>query len=161
MRSDDLFLLDSFFKSPLVKKSRSAMESIRFDISPKVYFFGFEQSSDAFKMLLVYDLSVGRIFQRLTAELSRDLAFRFADRNVFSFLIRVSTLFGTAGLPAVWKFPDFMCLAARARSAFSSTGLGLLTPISCIRGLSCEEACRITSLPALLIPLKEIKSKRC
>ena len=84
-RSEDLFLHDSIFKGHVVKKGRSDLESIRIDISAKDYFFRIEQSSDAFKMFLVYDLSVGRIFQRLTAELFRDLTFQFADQSLFSF----------------------------------------------------------------------------
>ena len=77
-RPEDLFLHDGIFKGHVVKKGRSDLESIRIDISAKDYFFRIEQSSDAFKMFFVYDLSIGRIFQRLTAELFRDLTFQFA-----------------------------------------------------------------------------------
>ena len=85
----------------MVKKGRSDLESIRIDISAKDYFFRIEQSSDAFKMFLVYDLSVGRIFQRLIAELFRDLTFQFADQSPFSFFITVSIIRGNAGLSSV------------------------------------------------------------
>ena len=100
-RSEDLFLHDSIFKGHVVKKGRSDLESIRIDISAKDYFFRIEQSSDAFKMFLVYDLSVGRIFQRLTAELFRDLTFQFADQSLFSFFITVNIIRGNSGLSAV------------------------------------------------------------
>ena len=58
-------------------------------------------------MFLIYNFSISRIFQRLFAELFRNLVFQFGDQSLFSFFITVNKIRGHAGLPAVQKFSKY------------------------------------------------------
>ena len=100
-------------------------------------------------MLFVDDLPVVFIFQRILPELECNLFFQFRDEPVFHGGVAEDVVGSHAGLAAVYKFSE-------DDAPGLSTMQGLLPPSSRVTGVRCSAACRMTSLPTVLLPVKKM-----
>ena len=106
-RSEDLFLHHRVREGHVVHDGRLDLQRIRIGAAPQHHLVRIDQSADPLEMLLIDDLAVIRVGERLFGILDPDLAPDLFHQTVFNRGVTVDVIRRHAGLPAVKVLAEY------------------------------------------------------